>query len=211
MTSSVYIIAIAGPSCAGKTELSKTLAHELSCPTLLLDSYYRDLSGLTPAQRARVNFDEPGALDEALLIRQVHALSRGESVARPAYDFATHTRIPKAENFAASEFLIVEGLFALYWPELRDVAGTKIFVNAPDDVCLHRRLMRDVVERGRTAESVISQFQLTVQPMANLYVRPTAKYADLRLSGEQSLSTSMDAVLNHVYRNSPTLPRFSVA
>ncbi len=211
MNSSVYIIAIAGPSCAGKTELSKRLSQELSCPVLLLDSYYRDLSSLTPAQRARVNFDEPGALDETVLIHQIHALSRGESVARPVYDFTTHTRLPKAENFAASEFLIVEGLFALYWPELREVAGTKVFVNAPDDVCLHRRLMRDVVERGRTAESVITQFEQTVQPMANLYVRPTAKYADLRLSGEQALSASLDSVLKHVYRSSPAFQRFSVA
>jgi len=211
MTSSVYIISIAGPSCAGKTELSKRLAHELSCPVLLLDGYYRDLSRLTPAERARVNFDEPSALDELVLFDQIRALSRGESVARPVYDFATHTRTPKAENFVASEFLIVEGLFALYWPELRNVAGSKVFVHAPDRVCLRRRLMRDVVERGRTAESVITQFEQTVQPMANLYVRPTAKYADLRLSGEQALSASLDAVLNHIYRSSPAVRRFNVA
>ena len=211
MNSSVYIIAIAGPSCAGKTELSRRLAQELSCPVLVLDSYYRDLSGLGPVERARVNFDEPSALDEKVLIQQVRLLSRGESVPRPVYDFTTHTRSPKVENFAASEFLIVEGLFALYWPELRDVAGTKVFVNAPDGVCLRRRLMRDVVERGRTTESVIAQFEQTVQPMANLYVRPTANYADLILSGEQELSASLDAVLKHVYRNSPVFQAFSVA
>ena len=211
MLSSVYIIAIAGPSCAGKTELSKRLAQELNCPVLLLDSYYRDLSALAPSERARVNFDEPSALDEEILIHQVHALSRGESVPRPVYDFATHTRVPKTEIFSASEFLVVEGLFSLYWPELRDLASTKLFVNAPDEVCLHRRLMRDVVERGRTAESVISQFKRTVQPMANLYVRPTAKYADLILSGEQALSVSMDMVLNRVYSDTTALRRFSVA
>ncbi len=211
MNSSVYIIAIAGPSCAGKTELSRRLAQELSCPVLVLDSYYRDLSGLTPAERATVNFDEPSALDEQTLIHQVRALSKGDTVPQPVYDFTTHTRTPKTQNFAATEFLIVEGLFALYWPELREVAGTKVFVNAPDDECLHRRLMRDVVERGRTAESVIAQFEQTVQPMANLYVRPTAKYADLRLSGEQALSASLDSVLKHVYRSSPAFQRFSVA
>lgn len=211
MNSGVYIIAIAGPSCAGKTELSRRLAQELSCPVLVLDSYYRDLSGLTPAQRAKVNFDEPSALDDQILIHQVRALSKGDTVPQPVYDFATHTRTPKTESFAASEFLIVEGLFALYWPELRDLAGTKVFVNAPDGVCLRRRLMRDVVERGRTAESVITQFEQTVQPMANLYVRPTAKYADLRLSGEQAISESVDSVLRHVYRSSPAFERFSVA
>ena len=198
----VYIIAIAGPSCAGKTELSKRLATELGCPVLLLDSYYRDLSHLSPAERARVNFDEPSALDEKLLIDQVHALSRGETVLRPIYDFATHTRILNTDNFTAFEFLIIEGLFALYWPELRQLAGTKVFVNASDDTCLRRRVTRDVVERGRTAESVISQFHQTVQPMATLYVRSTSSYADLVLFGEQPISKSVATVLAHVLRNS---------
>ena len=200
--SSVYIIAVAGPSCAGKTELAKGLAHELRCSVLLLDSYYRDLTALAPAERARVNFDAPVALDHELLIEQVHALSRGETVERPLYDFATHTCVPRGESFAASEFLIIEGLFALYWPELRELASTKVFVDAPDDVCLGRRQLRDVAERGRTLESVLTQFNQTVQPMAALHVRPTFKYADLVLSGEQPLSRSVDTVLKHVRRNS---------
>lgn len=202
MDSNLYIIAVAGPSCAGKTELARALAHELPSSVLLLDSYYRDLIALAPAERARVNFDAPAALDHELLIEQVHALTRGESVERPVYDFATHTRVPCAQSFAASEFLIIEGLFALYWPELRELTGTKIFVDAPDDVCLLRRQLRDVTERGRTVESVIMQFKQTVQPMAALHVRPTSKYADLILSGEQALSRSVDEVLQHVHRNS---------
>jgi uridine kinase len=168
----------------------------------LLDSYYRDLSALAPAERARVNFDAPIALDDGLLIEQVHSLSRGEIVERPVYDFTTHTRVPRSESFTASEFLIIEGLFALYWPELRELAGTKVFVDAPDDVCLRRRQLRDVAERGRTLESVVAQFKQTVQPMAALHVRPTFQYADLVLSGEQPLLHSVDAVLKHVHRNS---------
>lgn len=208
--SKVYIIAIAGPSCAGKTELSKKLAADLSCPILLLDSYYRDLHSLSLAARARVNFDEPSALDEKLLIEQVHALSRGETVSRPAYDFATHTRVPQRESFAARDFLIVEGLFALYWPELRELLGTKVFVDAPDDLCLRRRMKRDVAERGRTAGSVIAQWKQTVQPMAALHVRPTSRYADLVLSGEQPLSQSLVTVLEHVYSKCPALQCSSV-
>lgn len=204
---SVYIIAIAGPSCAGKTELSKRLATELSCPVLLLDSYYRDLSSLSPAERARVNFDEPSALDEKLLIGQVHALSRGKIVPRPIYDFATHTRIPRTDNFVAFEFLIIEGLFALYWPELRQFSGTKVFVNASDELCLRRRLTRDVVERGRTRESVTSQFHETVQPMATRHVRPTSIYADLVLSAEQPISKGVVKVLTHVQKSTPIGPR----
>lgn len=120
---------------------------------------------------------------------------------RPLYDFATHARLPRGERFAASEFLILEGLFALYWPELRELASAKVFVDASDDVCLGRRQLRDVAERGRTPESVLAQFRQTVQPMAALYVSPTFKYADLFLSGEQPLPRSVDTVLKHVHRN----------
>ncbi len=200
--SSVYVVAVAGPSCAGKTELAKRLASELRGSLLLLDSYYRDLSALTPAERARVNFDAPVALDHKLLVEQLQALSRGQTVERPIYDFTTHMRVPCGESFAASEFLIIEGLFALYWPEVREIARTRIFVDAPDDVCLARRQLRDVAERGRTPESVVAQFKETVQPMAALHVRPTFKYADLVLSGEQPLSRSVDTALRHVRHNS---------
>lgn len=198
METNVYIIAIGGPSCAGKTQLAQRLASELRGSVLLLDSYYRDLSSMPPPERARVNFDSPFALDHALLIEQVRALSRGDSVKRPVYDFATHTRVPQFESFCAGKFLIIEGLFALYWPELRELSGTKVFVDAPDSVCFRRRQFRDVIERGRTAESVLAQFTETVQPMAELHVRPTSKYADIVLSGEQPLSRSTENVLDHV-------------
>jgi uridine kinase len=201
--SHLHIIAVAGPSCAGKTELARALAYELPCSVLVLDSYYRDLVALTPSERAGVNFDAPAALDHELLLEQARALTRGESVQRPAYDFATHTRVPRSESFAASGFLIIEGLFALYWPELRELTATKVFVDAPDDVCLRRRQLRDVAERGRTVESVTTQFKETVRPMAALHVRPTSRYADLILSGEERLSRSVEAVLQHVRRNSP--------
>jgi uridine kinase len=198
MHSRLNIIAIAGPSCAGKTELAKRLAGKLRCPVLLLDSYYRDLGALVPAERGFVNFDEPRAVDHELLIEQVRALSRGDVVEKPKYDFATHTRGPHGERFAAGQFLIIEGLFALYWQELRELASTKIFVDAPDDLCLLRRQLRDVSERSRTLQSVTAQFYGTVQPMAALHIRPTSKYADLLLSGEQSISRSADTVLRHL-------------
>ncbi len=203
MYSNRYIIAIAGPSCAGKSELSKALAQELCASVLVLDSYYRDLTALAPAARTRVNFDSPDALDHELLIEQVQYLSRGEVVQRPVYNFATHTRDPHGEHFTASDLLIVEGIFALYWRELRQLAGTKIFVDAADDVCFRRRKLRDVAERGRTVKSVITQFQETVQPMAARHVRPTSAYADLVLSGEQPLARSVERAIAHVYKNLP--------
>lgn len=209
MHSNRYILAIAGPSCAGKTELSKALAQELCASVLVLDSYYRDLSALTPRKRARMNFDSPDALDHELLIEQVQCLSRGGAVQRPVYNFATHTREPHGERFTASHLLIVEGIFALYWPELRQLAGTKIFVDASDDVCLRRRKLRDVEERGRTLESVITQFQETVQPMAARHVRPTSAYADLVLAGDQPLFQSVERAIAHVFSNLSSEPTVS--
>lgn len=200
MKTNVYVISIAGPSCAGKTQLAQKLANELRGSVLLLDSYYRDLSFMTPGERTRVNFDSPFSLDHELLIEQVRVLTGGETVQRPIYDFATHTRLPQFESFCADEFLIIEGLFALYWPELRELCGTRVFVDVPDKVCCGRRQLRDVIERGRTVESVVTQFTETVQPMAARYVRPTSKYADILLSGEQPLSRSAEAVLEHVHR-----------
>lgn len=199
--SSVYIVAIAGPSCSGKTELAESVASELSASVLVLDSYYRDRSAMEPSERILVNFDSPDALDRELLIEQVRCLSGGEAVQRPIYDFTTHTRDPHGEHFEAADVLIVEGIFALYWQELRELAGTKIFVDAPDEVCLHRRKLRDILERGRTVESVIAQFNETVQPMATRYVRPTSQYADLVISGEEPLFRSLERVIAHVCRS----------
>lgn len=201
MPRSPYIIAIAGPSCSGKTELAKAVADEFSASVLVLDSYYRDLAKISPSERNQVNFDSPDALDHELLIEQVQSLSRGGAVQRPAYDFATHTRDPLGEHFAANNLLIVEGIFALYWDKLRQLASTKVFVDASDDVCFRRRKIRDVAERGRTVESVITQFKKTVQPMAARHVRPTSEYADLVLSGEQPLWRSVESVIAHVRQN----------
>ncbi len=197
MNNPVYIIAVAGPSCAGKTELSKALSHELCCSVLPLDCYYRDLSDIPLDARAGHNFDVPSALDERLFIEHVRQLSAGRTIERPIYDFTRHARVPHCDSFAAGPYLIIEGLFALYWEEVRNLSATKIFVDAPDSVCLERRIVRDVRERGRTPASVVEQFTATVLPMAELYVRPTRQFADLVLSGEQPLQLSTQAVLAH--------------
>jgi uridine kinase len=201
VSSSVYIVAVAGPSCAGKTHVAERLAKQLRSSVLLIDSYYRDLSSLSLAERACVNFDHPSSVDHDLLIRHVEALNRREGIERPIYDFATHTRAPVTETLRANEFLIIEGLFALYWPQICELADTRVFIDAPDEVCLSRRQRRDVLERGRTAESVFRQFTQTVQPMAARYVRPTSNHAQLRLSGEQPVSRSVDAILEHIRDN----------
>ncbi len=181
------LIGIAGPSCAGKTELARWLARRLGAPVLNLDHYYIDLAHLPLVERAKRIFDEPAAVDHEAILHDVAALSRGEAVFAPLYDFATHARARGAERIEPRGLAVVEGLFALHWPELREQFFVKLFVDAPDALCLQRRLERDTRERGRTRESVLEQFASTVKPGADRFIRPTAALADLVLSGEEEV------------------------
>jgi uridine kinase len=194
----MYIIAVAGPSCAGKSELARHLAGTLSAPILSTDSYYRDLGNLSLEQRHKVNFDHPDAIEHELLTQHLEELAHESPVDVPVYDFTTHSRLSGTERLEPGRFLLLEGLFALYWQEARRLMRTKVFIDAPDTVCLARRQLRDVHTRGRTAESVLAQFMTTVQPMAERYVRPTRVYADLSLSGEEPVERLAKAVQTHV-------------
>ena len=189
------LIGIAGPSCAGKTEVAKRLAEALSAPILVLDSYYRELAHLSFEERARSNFDVPEALDEELLARHIAQLSQGLEIQVPVYDFSRHLRTSEVRRVRATRFAVIEGLFALHWEAIRDLLGVKIYVGAGDDVCLERRLERDVRERGRSPESVLEQYRSTVEPMAKRYILPTAAFADLVLDGTGQIEESVTASL----------------
>lgn len=195
-----YLIGIAGPSGAGKTYLATHLAAALNASVLALDRYYRDLSHLPLEERARMNFDAPEALDHELMVEQVARLRNNETVHLPVYDFSSHTRTRRTEALRPSSVVIVEGLFTLHWPSLRELLGTKVFVDMNDEVCLTRRQARDVRERGRTPESVIEQFAGIVAPMAERYVRPTIAYADVVVSGTESIANGVSRVLAHYER-----------
>jgi uridine kinase len=190
-----HIIAIGGPSCAGKTELAKSLAHRLSAHILPMDAYYRDLAFLPLESRCKFNFDIPDSLDHALLREHLAGLAAGTTIQRPVYDFTVHSRSSRFEFVEPGRYVIVEGLFALYWEDIRPLLTTKVYVDAPDDVCLARRQLRDVRERGRTPESVQKQYAEMVRPMAEIYVRPTRRFADIVVSGEVPLEQSSAEVL----------------
>lgn len=193
-----YVVAIAGPSCSGKTSVARWLAAALSATIFSLDAYYHDLATLPLEERAAFNFDHPDSLDAHLLSQHLHDLAEGKKVVRPVYDFASHTRSARTETLTPSEYLIVEGLFTLYWDSIRDIYSTKVFMVADHDVCLPRREARDIAERGRTPESVQRQYATTVQPMAEQFINPTRRYADLVLSGSQPVEISAASVLNHI-------------
>jgi len=190
------VIGIAGASGSGKTTLAAELARELDGFHFPLDNYYLDLSHLPLPQRAKENFDDPILIESALLAKHISALSRGATIERPLYDFSTYIRIPdRTETVRPTEFVLVEGLFALYYPELLPLYQLRIYVDTPDEVCFDRRMRRDTIERSRTPESVRWQYDATVRPSSIAFVRPTAAHADLVIDGSAALDWKVEQVL----------------
>jgi len=190
----MYLIGIAGPSGSGKTELARALSLALGGPVISLDSYYRELAHLPLDERAQANFDEPDAIEHDLLLEHLSALAGGRGVETPVYDFTRHLRTGETETVPAADFGVLEGLWALYWEDVRGLLGTKVYVHTSDEVCFERRLARDLRERGRSAESVAAQYAATVRPMAQRYVLPTRQFADVMVSGVQPVADSVKAV-----------------
>ena len=196
-----HIIGIAGPSSSGKSELAKQLVERLPGTAIVgLDSYYRGMEEIPLAARKKVNFDHPDALDWELLHEHLQAIAAGRAFEEPVYSFADYARTAQTRRIEPSEFLIVEGLFVLYWPELRAMLDTKVYVQTDAAVCFGRRLARDVAERGRTPESVREQYERTVRPSAEWFVFPCVRYADLVVSGEAPFDQSTAAVLQALHR-----------
>lgn len=206
-----YMVAVAGPSCAGKTETAKAVAKLLDAPIVSLDSYYRNLDHLTIGERCRFNFDEPAALDHDFLVAQLRSLAAGNTIEVPVYDFTRHTRAKETHLITPAPFLIIEGLFALYWKDVRDLCRTTVYVDAPDDLCLERRKHRDICERGRTVESVLKQYDETVRPMAAEYVWPTKELAGLVVSGTDTLDHCAAQVLQDIASKTGVHPEVRMA
>jgi uridine kinase len=190
------VLGIAGCSGSGKTTLAAELARTLEGIHFPLDHYYRDLAHMLPAERAVQNFDDPALIESTLLTSHIAALARGEAIERPLYDFSTYTRIPgQTETVHPAAFLIVEGLFTLIYPELLPLYQLKIYIETPDAICFDRRQRRDVMERGRTQESVRRQYDATVRPSSINWVRPSATNADLVVDGIGALDWKVERVL----------------
>ena len=192
-----HLIGIAGGSCSGKTTFACRLAEQLDVPTSILpiDAYYRDLSLYTPEERAGWNFDAPEAIEHSLLLRDITCLANGEGIDRPEYDFTRHVRSTVTVHVEPSDYILLEGLFALYWESVRELLQTKLFIDVPDALSLSRRMERDVRERGRTEASVLQQYEETVRPMYLQYCASTRPYADLVLLGNDSLEHAVDQTL----------------
>lgn len=192
----VRVIGVAGPSGSGKSTLAKALAD--ACPGALVlgaDDYYRDLAHLSREDRAAVNFDHPQAMDLDALAADLDALRRGAEVAVPVYDFTRHERRPERRALSAAALVVVEGVLLFQSEAVRATLDLKVYVDAPLDLCLVRRLRRDLSERGRGVESILAQYEATVRPMALAYVLPQRALADLTVSGEDPVTPETAAVL----------------
>ena len=174
------LVGLCGGSCAGKTTLARALLVERPDATLLeFDDYYHDLSAISVEERAKVNYDHPDAVDIQLLLTHMDELAAGRAVDVPDYDFATHTRPGGLHRLEASSLVIVDGLLLLALAECRERLDLKVFVDAPREVRLARRLEKDVRDRGRDREGVIRQFGASVEPMHETLVFPSSEFADV--------------------------------
>ena len=193
----VTLVGIAGGSCAGKTTLAEGLASRLDDRRAVLqfDHYYRDHGHLPTGERALVNYDHPDSLDGRLFVVHLDVLAAGRAVEAPVYDFATHRRTSATDQVGPSPVVAVDGILLLAFPAVRRRLDLVVYVDAPAEVRLERRVARDVAERGRTEAGVRAQFAATVAPMYERWVAPFAQEADLLVDGLADPEQAIEAVL----------------
>jgi len=195
---SPLLIGIGGGTGSGKTTVANVILARVGAEHIAFlphDAYYRDLADLPRAQRDMVNFDHPDSLETVLLIEHLEALKRWEPVEIPVYDFTAHARTDRTTAIAPQPVILVEGILVFAEARLRELFDVKIYVDTPPDIRFIRRLQRDMLERGRTLESVIHQYQTTVRPMHEEFVEPSKRFADVIIPEGGLNTVAMDMVV----------------
>jgi uridine kinase len=195
------VIGISGGSGSGKTTVQERIIGSFGSEYVSLvqhDAYYRDLSHLRFEERVAFNFDHPNAFETELCVRQIDALLSGHTVESPIYDYERHVRSESTRTVGPRSVILVEGILVLAEAQLRERMDIKIYVDAPDDVRLIRRIQRDLLERGRTIESILDQYQRTVRPMHLEFVEPSKRFADIIIPGGGKNEVAMEMVLARV-------------
>ncbi len=193
----MLIIGIGGGTGCGKTTVVNQLIEELpdnEVGVISQDSYYNDLSHMTYEQRVRVNFDHPRAIDFELLGEHLDILRQGRPIEQPVYSFADHNRTQETIRTFPRKVMIVEGILIMTNPVIREMFDIKIYVHADSDERLIRRLKRDINERGRDIEEVLSRYQSTLKPMHDQFIEPTKEYADLIIPNNKYNTVAIDIV-----------------
>ena len=201
------LIGVASGTGSGKTTLTHHLKEHFGEDVTVIghDSYYKRQEGKTYEERAKQNYDHPSAFDTDLLIEHLQALKRGKSIQCPVYSYTDHNRTDQTVTVHPAKVIIVEGILIFQNPVLRDMFDIKLFVETDADERILRRALRDVEERGRTLQSVVTQYLTTVKPMHDQYVEPSRKYADIIvLEGGHNLvalEMIMQRIQNHIDGN----------
>ena len=191
------IIAVAGGSSPGKTTVVNKILRQLKSYNIVVirhDDYYKDQSHMSKEERKKVNYDHPFSLDNDLFYQHVSELMEGKQIKKPTYDFVNDTRAPEVEIIDSAKIIILEGILILEDERIRNLADIKLFVEADDDLRFIRRLKRDIVERGRTLDSVIYQYLDTVKPMHYAFVKPTKRYADIIIPNDYQHDVAVDLI-----------------
>jgi uridine kinase len=194
------LLGIAGGTGSGKTTLAAKIGEALGAGATLIshDWYYLDRTGYTPEQREAINYDEPAALDNALLCQHLDELRQSRPVECPQYDFASHTRRRETVSVPARHVVVVEGILLFAVPELRDRFDLRLYVDTDDDIRLMRRLRRDVLDRGRDLRSVEQQYYKSVRPMHQLHVAPSKQFAHLVVPEGGQNAQALDVIVGRL-------------
>ena len=200
MENNILVIGIAGGTGSGKTTLMKNLIQRFENMVTVIshDNYYKRHDDMTYEERCQLNYDEPAALETDLMARHLDQLRRGEAIDCPVYDFSLHNRSNETIRIVPKQVIIVEGILIFENQPLRDLMDIRIFVDTDADVRLCRRIKRDVNKRGRTLESVLTQYQTTVKPMHDKYVEPSKKYAHVIIPEGGKNYVALDMVVDRI-------------
>ena len=203
MENNILVIGIAGGTGSGKTTLMNNLIKTFQEDVTILshDNYYKRHDELTYDERCQLNYDEPAALETDLMARHLELLRQGQAIDCPVYDFTQHNRSNETIRIEPRKVIIVEGILIFENQPLRDLMDIRIFVDTDADVRLCRRIKRDVNKRGRSLESVLTQYQQTVKPMHEMYVEPSKKHANIIVPEGGKNLVALDMIMGRIKRH----------
>ena len=203
MDDNILVIGIAGGTGSGKTTLMNNLISRFEGMVTVIshDNYDKRHDDMTYEERSQLNYDEPAAFDTSLMVYHLDQLRHGYAIECPVYDFTVHNRSEETIHILPRRVILVEGILIFENPELRELMDIKVFVDADADVRLCRRIKRDVNKRGRSLESVLTQYQQTVKPMHERYVEPSKKYADLVVPEGGKNLVALDMIMGRIQRH----------
>lgn len=198
--SEVKIIAVAGGSASGKSSIVKHIDEYFKDDLIVIghDNYYKAHDDISFDQRAKLNYDYPGAFDNDLFYEDLKKLQKGNSIEMPTYDYTVHTRSKETVTINPTKIILIEGILVLEDKRIREITDTKVFIDADSDVRLQRRILRDTKERGRSLDSVLEQFIKQVKPMHEKYVEPTKKYADMIIPRGAKNTKGIEILIRHI-------------